>query len=248
MRVLIFGGTAEARTLAGTLHDIGLDVVSSLAGRVSSPRLPEGPVRIGGFGGVAGLTDYLRRESVTACVDATHPFAVQMSSHAVQSSIATGIPLVRLMRPGWVEHRHARTWHWVDSYDRAVEQGRALGKRPFITTGRQTLAAFASWGDLAALVRVVEPLNDSVSPRWTVTCDRGPYQIAAETELMARHGVDVLVTKDSGGSYTAAKLDAAQELGVPVVIVTRPIGGAILNQVESVTETVAWLREQETAS
>lgn len=248
MRVLILGGTAEARSLAGALHGIGHNFVSSLAGRVSRPRLPEGPVRIGGFGGVAGLSDYLRRESITACVDATHPFAAQMSSHAVQSCVANGIPLVRFMRPGWAVHRYAGTWHWVDSYERALEQGRALGERPFITTGRQTLAAFAPWADLAALVRVVEPLNESVSPRWTVICDRGPYQIPAETELMGTHGVDVLVTKDSGGSYTAAKLDAAQELGIPVVIVTRPTGCGAFNQVGSVSETVAWLREQETAN
>lgn len=242
MRVLILGGTAEARALAAELDACGWDVVSSLAGRVSRPRLPVGEVRVGGFGGVEGLAAYMQSRSVAACVDATHPFAVTMSSHAVQACSLVGVPLMRFVRPGWGDSVDATGWHWVKSYSQAREAAESLGHRPFVTTGRQTLGAYAAWSDRDVLVRVVEPLDEGPPPSWTVVLDRGPYEQRAEEEILSRHGIDVLLTKDSGGTYTSAKLDAARKLGVPVVVVARPgIESGVL-QTASVSDVVAWLQ------
>lgn len=222
-RVLLLGGTAEARELAALLVDAGVPVTSSLAGRVSRPRLPVGEVRIGGFGGVDGLVDALRAGRCTHLVDATHPFAVGMRTHAVQAAERAGVPVVRLARPGWREHPLAATWTWADDWSAVTEAAAALGERPFLTSGRQTLGHFTHWEDRDVLVRVVEPLAPGDVPaRWTVVLDRGPFTVEAEERLLAEHRVDVLVTKDSGGAYTAAKLEAAHRLGVPVVVRSRP--------------------------
>lgn len=221
MRVLVLGGTAEARGLAQVLLEAGADVESSLAGRVSSPRLPVGRVRIGGFGGVDGLADYLREQRIEALVDATHPFATTMSAHAAQAGRQAGLDVVRLVRPGWADDPRASGWHWVPDYADAARAAERLGSRPFLTTGRQTLHHFEDWAGRPVLVRVVEPV-DEVPPAWTVIRDRGPYRVEDELDLMRRHRVDVLLTKDSGGSYTGAKLSAAGRLGVAVVVVSRP--------------------------
>lgn len=236
----MLGGTAEARALAAALVAVGVDVVSSLAGRVSEPALPAGRVRIGGFGGATGLAGYLTGERVTALVDATHPFARRMSAHAVAAAAATGVPVVRLERPGWRAHPHAAEWTWVDDLDQALQAGDGC-RRPFLTTGRQTLARFLPWRDRAALVRVVEPPDFPLPPAWTLRTDRGPYERAAERALMAAHRADLLVTKDSGGSFTAAKLDAAADLGVPVVVLARPPVPDGLRVVADGAGALAWL-------
>lgn len=223
-RVLILGGTAEARALATALVDAGWTVTSSLAGRVSRPRLPDGEVRIGGFGGAAGLTTYLRDEAVTHLVDATHPFAETMSRHAAEAAAATGVPLVRLARPGWSGHPDAATWTWVDSHEEAADEA-ARWSRPFLTTGRQTLGGYAAHAGLVGLpvlVRVVEEVDEAVPRGWRIVRDRGPYSVDGEVALMREHGTDVVVTKDSGGDYTSAKLAAAAEVGARVVVVRRP--------------------------
>lgn len=222
VRVLVLGGTAEARELASRLVSGGAPVVTSLAGRVSRPRLPAGEVRIGGFGGVEGLSRFLAEEAVTHLVDATHPFAVTMTAHAAAAAAATGLPAVRYARPGWGGRSDAADWTWVGSLEEARERTSGLGRRPFLSTGRQTLHAFGSWVDRDVLVRVVEPVTDDIPRRWTVVEDRGPYSLAGERELLRAHAVDVLLTKDSGGSYTSAKLDAARELEIPVVVLRRP--------------------------
>lgn len=243
MKPLVLGGTAEARALAQRLIDDGIGVTSSLAGRVSRPRLPPGEVRIGGFGGVAGLVDYLRGEHITHLVDATHPFATTMSRHGVEAADAAGIPFLRYARPGWRARPDSGEWTWVASYDEARDASDRLGRRPFLTTGRQTLLHFTGpWAGREVLVRVVEPLGDDAPASWTVVLDRGPYDIAGERALMREHRVDVLLTKDSGGSYTAAKLDAAAELGVPVVVVSRPDGPAGTREVATLDEVIEWLR------
>ena len=220
--VLVLGGTAEARALAAELDAHGVGFVSSLAGRVSRPRLPVGEVRVGGFGGVPGLTAYLRERDVSAVVDATHPFAATMTANAARACADTRVPLLRLARPGWGDHPDAGRWTWVASQDEAREAAGRLGSRPFLTTGRQTLGHYARWADRDVLVRVVEPLASVVPARWSVVQDRGPYAVQGELSLMREHRVDVLVTKDSGGAYTRAKLDAARQLEVPVVVVRRP--------------------------
>ena len=222
MRVLLLGGTAEARDLADRLLTKGIPCVSSLAGRVSSPRLPVGEVRRGGFGGVHGLAAYLRAEDITHIVDATHPFATTMTRNALDAGRRVGVPVLRYARPSWSSRPDAASWHWADTLPEVCRTAESLGDRPFICTGRQTLWAFAGWADRDVLVRVVEPLAEPVPPRWQVVKDRGPYDVAGEYALMQAHRIDVLLTKDSGGAYTSAKLDAAAALGVPVVVLRRP--------------------------
>lgn len=243
-RVLLLGGTAEARALASALVAGGTDVVSSLAGRVSSPRMPVGPVRVGGFGGVDGLVRELREGGFTHLVDATHPFATTMTSHAAAAARAAGVPCLRLARPGWSAHPDAGRWCWVDSYtDARVEAERLGTRKPFLTTGRQTLEHFAAWTDREVVVRVVEPLDRGAPSAWTVLLDRGPFGVEDERKLMREHGVDLLLTKDSGGDYTAAKLDAARGLGVPVVVVRRPAVPSGLTEVATVADVLTWLSD-----
>jgi precorrin-6A/cobalt-precorrin-6A reductase len=226
---LVLGGTAEARALASRVP-----VTSSLAGRVSNPALPEGEVRIGGFGGVDGLVAYLRDQGVTAVVDATHPFAATISHHAAEAALVAGVPLLRLERPGWSSLPDAHRWHWVDSN---AEAAAAAKGRVFLTTGRQSLADFAVLPDVVA--RVVEPAD--VPDGWRLLVDRGPYSFRGELALMREHQVDTLVTKDSGGDHTRPKLDAAEYLGLTVVVVRRPAAPDGVETVSSVDAAVEWL-------
>lgn len=239
---LILGGTAEARALAAAAIRAGLSVVSSLAGRVSRPALPVGPVRIGGFGGAAGLAGYLRDERIRAVVDATHPFAATMSASAATACGATGVPLLRLARPGWSTRDDAGRWRWVSTTAAAGEVAAQLGRRTFLTTGRQTLDDFIPLADRFVLVRVVEPPTAPLPPAWELIQDRGPYSLAGELDLMESRAIDVLVTKDSGGAYTSAKLDAAATLGLAVVVVRRPAVDERVPAVASAVQALEWLR------
>ncbi len=243
MTILILGGTAEARQLAATLVADGVAVISSLAGRVSTPSLPPGKVRVGGFGGVAGLAEYLREQRVSAVVDATHPFAAKITSNAVQAATRTSTSLVRLERPGWREHPRSGTWTWVGDAA-AARVAAEVAARPFLTTGRQSLQDFQSWADRDVLVRLVDPPSSELPERWTVIVSRGPYAYADERQILTEHGIDVLITKDSGGSHTVAKLDAAGDLGIPVVIIARPPAVPV-TCLESVAEAAAWCRSVE---
>lgn len=241
MKVLLLGGTGEARELARVLVGAGVDVVSSLAGRTTQARLPVGEVRTGGFGGADGLADWLRDHPVDAVIDATHPFAATMTVHAATAVRDTGSPLLVLRRPGWTAGP-ADTWHWADSAAEAAELLPTLGSRVFLTIGRQGLAAFASTG-LWTLARCVDAPDPR--PAWcTLILARGPFALADEIGLMREHSIDVLVTKDSGGSQTAAKLAAARELDLPVLIIRRPplpVGLETVESVWSVDEAVEWV-------
>jgi precorrin-6A/cobalt-precorrin-6A reductase len=239
MTVVILGGTAEARQLAAVLVADGVDVVSSLAGRVSSPSLPQGRVRVGGFGGVSALAEYLLDQRATALVDATHPFAATISGNAVQAASITDTPLVRLERPGWGKHPRAESWTWVP--DAAAAQAAAVSaRRPFLTTGRQTLASFFSWTDRDVMIRLVDPPLTALPARWTVILSRGPYSYSGERRILSQHAIDVLLTKDSGGAHTVAKLDAAGDLGIPVVIIARPEHPPV-RTFSTVADTAAWV-------
>jgi precorrin-6A/cobalt-precorrin-6A reductase len=239
VKVLILGGTAEARSLAGALVARADDVVSSLAGRVSAPALPVGAVRTGGFGGVVALTDYLVGEGFSAVVDATHPFAARITSNAVVACAHAALPLVRLQRPGWERHPRSASFVWVDDVERARDAAEAHGIRPFLTTGRQQLEAFARWDDRYVLARVVDPPDWTVPGTWEVLRARGPYEYAAERDLLVGRRIDVLLTKDSGGALTEAKLEAASDLRIPVVVVRRPPVPDGVLVVETVADAVA---------
>ncbi|MGW6898000.1 cobalt-precorrin-6A reductase [Streptomyces sp. NBC_01718] len=224
MHVLVLGGTTEARRLAESLAGAlpaGARVTSSLAGRVASPKLPPGEVRVGGFGGVDGLAEWLRTHRVDALIDATHPFAGTISFHAASAAAAAHVPLLALRRPGWVPVDGDR-WHPVGSLDEAAAALPTLGRRVFLTTGRMGLAAFAGLDSLWFLMRSVDAPEGPCPARMAVLLDRGPFTLDGERELIRRHRLDVLVTKDSGGDATAPKLAAAREADIPVVVVRRP--------------------------
>ncbi|MGI5458780.1 cobalt-precorrin-6A reductase [Streptomyces sp. CA-249302] len=244
MHVLILGGTTEARRLAELLHGTpGLRATSSLAGRVASPRLPPGEVRVGGFGGPGGLAQWLREHAVDALIDATHPFAGTISFHAAQAAAAVHVPLLALRRPGWVPVEGDR-WHEAGSLEAAARLLPGLGRRIFLTTGRTGLAAFADLTDPWFLVRSVDAPEPPHPPRMQTLLDRGPFTLDGERELLRGHRIDVVVTKDSGGAATAPKLTAAREAGVPVIVVRRPPVPEGVPVVPEPEEAARWLHER----
>ena len=221
-RILILGGTSEARQLAARLSSRGdMSVTMSLAGRTLDPQPMPVPTRVGGFGGVAGLADYLRREAVSLLIDATHPFADQMARHAVLASQQADVPLVKLDRPAWARQEGDR-WISVSSVEDAID---ALGQRPrrvFLAIGRQEAAAAARAPQHAYVVRSVDPIDPPLDvPDVRYVLDRGPFSREREEALLRERQIDVLVCKNSGGDATSAKLAAARTLGVEVVMVER---------------------------
>lgn len=241
MRVLLLGGTAEGRALAKALHP-QVDIVSSLAGRVPDPALPVGPVRVGGFGGVAGLRRYLHDERIDAVVDATHPFAATMTAHAAQACAELRVPHLVLARPAWDPGSATVVASDGAAAKEVAEQGYS---RVFLTTGRSGVAAFAD-SDAWLLIRAVTPPDDTAMPRHhQLLLSRGPYHYDDELRILNEHRIEVLVTKNSGGEMTRAKVDAAAALKVPVVMVARPPlpeGARTVGTVEAAARWVTELR------
>lgn len=237
MRVLLLGGTAEGRALAKRLRP-DIDIVSSLAGRVPDPALPVGPVRIGGFGGVEGLRRWLLDERIDAVIDATHPFAATMTAHAAEACGELQMPHLVLARPAW----DPGSAIVVESDSKAAEAvAQERFSRVFLTTGRSGTKAFAD-SDAWFLIRAVtEPDPASLPGRHQLVLSRGPYRYDGEAALMRHHRIDALVTKNSGGEMTRAKLDAAVALGIPVVMVARPPLPAGVTAVGSVDEAAEWV-------
>ncbi len=220
-RVLILGGTAEAAALADALSDReGWQVVTSLAGATRSPAPVSGELRRGGFGGSDGLSTYLADDGIDALVDATHPFAAQISVHAVTAATAVGIPLVRVQRPEWRPEDGDR---WADVPDAAAAAA-ALprGSRVFLATGRRDLPPFASV-DAFFLVRLIDPPAEPLPlADHALTLGRGPFVLDQELELLRHHRIGWLVSKNSGGRGAFPKILAARSLGVHVVMIRRP--------------------------
>jgi precorrin-6A/cobalt-precorrin-6A reductase len=243
--ILVLGGTGEARELAGALDAAGVHVTSSLAGRVSRPRLPAGTVRIGGFGGPDALARWLTERGVVAVVDATHPFAERISASAAVACPRAGVPLLRLQRPGWSAGPDD-AWHWVADLEQAAAAIPALGQRVLLTTGRQGLPAFAGLHDTWFLMRCVEPPKPPLPARHQLLLDRGPYTLEGELALIEQHRIELLVTKDSGGALTEAKLEAARQRGLPVIVVHRPPRPDVAT-VATVADALTWAQQHERA-
>ena len=240
--MLVLGGTHEARLVADALDASGVPVASSLATRVTRAPLPAGDVRTGGFGGHEGLAEWIRAHDVVAVLDATHPFAGRIAGSAALACATTGASLLRLERPRWTQQPDDR-WHWVDDLPQAAAAIGPLGARVLLTTGRQGLSAFASSASAWFLVRCIEPPDPPLPPRHQLLLDRGPYTVEGELALIDEHRLDLVVTKDSGGDHTAAKLEAARRRALPVLIVRRPPRPAAAT-VFTVEEAVDWACEQ----
>ncbi|MBM6592902.1 cobalt-precorrin-6A reductase [Microvirga pudoricolor] len=223
MRILILGGTTEGLALAEALAQMRQDAVMlSLAGRTAAPRRAEARTRIGGFGGVEGLRRWLRENLTDLVIDATHPFAARISANAAQACEREGIPLMAIRRPPWTMRQGDR---WIEATSMA-EAAEAVGPEPrrvFLTVGRLELDAFNRAPQHHYLVRTIEPVGDALRvPRVTTLQARGPFDEATEEALLAEHGIEVVVTKNSGGPATYGKIAAARRLGLPVVVVSQP--------------------------
>ena len=237
MRVLLLGGTGEARALAARLHP-DVDVISSLAGRVPDPALPVGAVRIGGFGCVEGLRKWLRNEDIDAVVDATHPFAATITAHAAAACDEMRLPYLVLARPAWEPGGAIVVSSDLEAARTVAQQGFS---RVFLTTGRSGARAFAD-SDAWFLIRAVTaPDSDSLPRRHQLVLSRGPYHFDGEYSLLKEHRIDAMVTKNSGGEMTRAKLDAAAALGVSIVMVDRPPLPAGVTTVSTVDEAAEWV-------
>ncbi|OBG96459.1 cobalt-precorrin-6A reductase [Mycobacterium sp. E3251] len=237
MRVLLLGGTAEGRALAKALHP-RVDIVSSLAGRVPDPALPVGPVRIGGFGGVDGLRRWLLDERIDAVIDATHPFAATITAHAAEVCADLRIPHLVLARPAWDPGDATVVESDIEAAKTVAQQAYS---RVFLTTGRSGARAFAG-SDAWFLIRAVtEPDPASLPRRHRLVLSRGPYRYDGELALLREHRIDAVVTKNSGGQMTRAKLDAAAAVGIPVVMVARPVLPAGVAAVGTVEQAADWV-------
>lgn len=236
--ILVIGGTAEASRLAARLVASGRRVVSSLAGRTKDPLLPEGEVRIGGFGGVDGLADYLRREHVVLVIDATHPFAMQISANAGAAAAVVGLPLVRLERPAWTARTGDR-WIPVETLEEAVSAIPA-GARALLALGRQHIAPFAQRDDVHFVVRMIDPPEMPLGLTDHELVLAKPGSVAEEIAFLKEKRLTCIVCRNSGGAASYAKIDAARDLGLPVILIerSRPTAARVVQDIESVIRFV----------
>ncbi|MFL5289491.1 MAG: cobalt-precorrin-6A reductase [Rhodopila sp.] len=239
--VLILGGTTEARALAGALAGReDMAPVVSLAGRTVNPLAYPVSMRVGGFGGAEGLACWLREHGVRALIDATHPYAAQMSQNAASAAGLTGVPLLALRRPAWTPIAGDR---WIEVAD-AVEAVAALGAAPrrvLLALGRQELGPFEAAPQHWYLVRSVDPVDPALAvPQAEYLLGRGPFDAADEEALLRSHCIEFIVAKNSGGSATYGKLAAARALGIEVLLFRRPLPPSV-REVGTVAEAVAWL-------
>jgi precorrin-6A/cobalt-precorrin-6A reductase len=241
LKVLILGGSGEAAGLARALQgDARYDVTVSLAGRTAEPARLPGTLRKGGFGGAEGLARALADGQFDILIDATHPFAVEMKRNAVEAAQATGVKFLAIRRPAWVE-REGDCWTMVESVEAAADALGDVPRRVFLTAGRMELAPFKAAPQHFYVLRSVEvPAPEDVPPRVELITARGPFKLEDETRLLKEHAIDVVVTKNSGGLATAAKLEAARALCLTVIMVGRP-SLPEAPSVETVEDALLWL-------
>jgi precorrin-6A/cobalt-precorrin-6A reductase len=251
-RLLILGGTGEASVLA---HDVlarfgdHIEVTTALAGRTRHPGPIPGQVRIGGFGGAVGLADYLMTHRVDRLIDATHPFAAEISGAARLACDQVGVPRLLLLRPAWRRHPLDR-WIEVDSVEAAAQIVGRVGRRALLTVGAGEVAAFAPANSVRFVVRMIDPPRAPLPLRFhEVVLGRGPFALNEERHLLQRYSIDVMVCKASGGAATEAKLVAARELSLPVIMVRRPPveRGLSVDTVDAALDWLAGLDEQPSA-
>lgn len=220
--ILILGGTTEASALAAALAERGLAATLSYAGRVANPKPQPVDVRIGGFGGIDGLAAYLRDAGVTHLVDATHPFAAQMSANAIAAAARTGVAHLALTRPAWMPEADDR-WQHVPDIAGAVAALAGPARRVMLALGRMHVHAFAAQPQHRYLLRFVDPPREAIGlPHHHILVDRGPFTVESDTALMRAHAIDLVVCKNAGGRGAEAKLIAARTLGLPVLMIDRP--------------------------
>lgn len=239
MRALVLGGTADASLLAAEIARAGIDAVYSYGGRTRAPADQPLPTRIGGFGGAGGLVDYIRSEGITHVIDATHPFATEMSRHAIEACATTGTPLIALERAPWMK-ASGDIWIEVGDVSAAVA---ALPEAPanvFLAIGRQHIAPFAARPQHAYTLRFVDPPEAPLPFAADVMVSRGPFTLDGELEMVRMRGIAWIVARNSGGDGARAKIDAARMLGLPVIMISRPQLPDRL-RVESVAEVMQWL-------
>ena len=237
--VLVLGGTGEAVKLADRAAS-DWRVTYSLAGRTQAPSLPSSvSVRSGGFGGAEALAAWMSENGISAVIDATHPFADRIAANAADASARTGTPRLKLVRPAWVRHLDD-DWREVPDIAAAASWLAPLGRKIFLSVGRSELGAFAGIAGKSFLVRTAEPLTDCPVAGAEIVVERGPFSLAHEVWLMRSHGIDAVVSKNSGGDATYAKILAARELGLPVVMVARPLSPAG-PAASTIADALAWL-------
>lgn len=239
MRALILGGIADASLLAAEIARAGIDAVYSYGGRTRAPADQPLPTRIGGFGGVSGLADYVRREGITHVIDATHPFAAEMSRNAVEACAQTGTPLIALERAPWARAPRDN-WIEVDDVSAAATALPEAHARAFLAIGRQHIAPFATKPQHAYTLRFVDPPEVPLPFAADVIVSRGPFTLDSELEMLRTRGIAWIVARNSGGDGARAKIDAARMLELPVIMISRPRLPERL-RVESITEVMQWL-------
>ena len=219
-RILILGGTSDARVLAAELIAAGYETVTSLAGVTKAPVMPKGEVRVGGFGGEEGLYAYLKSGNFAAVADAAHPFAAQISQHGFNAAKRAGLPYLRLEREPW---QPAAGDHWIGVPNMAdAVAALPSDSRVMLTIGRKEIVPFLARGDISGVARMIEKSPFPVPPSWQLIMARPPFRLEDERKLLRDHHISHLVTKNAGGAQTEAKLLAARALHLPVIMITRP--------------------------
>lgn len=243
-RLLILGGTSEATQLAVIAAKINeIEVITSLAGRTKKPALPLGKVRVGGFGGASGLIEYIHEQKIDLLIDATHPFAATISFNAAAATAKCGLPHLMLVRPAW-QKVAGDNWIEVASIEEAARILPQQAKRVFLTIGRQELAAFAHLKSQWFLMRMIDPPTaEALIPSGKLLLEKGPFTLEHERQLLKEYQIDVVVSKNSGGDATFAKIIAARELKIPIIMVQRKATPDV-EQVTDVEAAFNWLSRQ----